>query len=692
MKGIIFIGSRIQNHVKSLNFLALKNLFSKVDLTESSQIEFELFELAIDSFLKSGDKELSNAYQTALTLLHDFENVERKQVYNQLSPDQKVFIQAVSGVLKGKADVDLSKLSQEQTKNIEAIKAKHEHYSNKRKQRDLYNRLDQAIQIESLSKLTKETDSKETLNFFTKMKMRRDPELFNRIISKLNKDSKDTLNSLIEDVEVELRKDQKLVNYNGNLVVNRSDVNLAIYERLLLKAKKKLGMSQERVDELFQKRNDALINGATKSEVDISSIIAFFAGLIPLHLIDAKALSVLDEASKRHPEGLKNALDLHIANLQTQIEKYINDPSRRKLVEDSLQAVIMMHKKHQELFGISPLHMSVEDLEKCKIQLKMLEATINWDISSNPKNKVYGKNTLSNYEKRAFSLLTKLMNESSSFELTESNAKFLADFVSYAEGNKEFNKRLGKVLKSKDDFVLYNKVAIEDIHKFTFKSAGNEKLLAKIENVNKLHAVEEILNKLLIDKQVVTNILSDDTLEPKEKDLLNRIISNGDLPKAERKELEKLLESDNLKLTDEDKAALKELLETTGFGITEEDKNILRYLINSPAIKLSEAIIVQLQNIKQNIALTDEEKITLTDLGKITKFQGLSESKVYLFLKRCNAEFDLKNMQELMLRIDNAGKFYSELNSKINNTVSPSVESGDIIMDTNSKFICSAAL
>ncbi len=388
MKGIIFIGSRIQNHVKSLNFLALKNLFSKVDLTESSQIEFELFELAIDSFLKSGDKELSNAYQTALTLLHDFENVERKQVYNQLSPDQKVFIQAVSGVLKGKADVDLSKLSQEQTKNIEAIKAKHEHYSNKRKQRDLYNRLDQAIQIESLSKLTKETDSKETLNFFTKMKMRRDPELFNRIISKLNKDSKDTLNSLIEDVEVELRKDQKLVNYNGNLVVNRSDVNLAIYERLLLKAKKKLGMSQERVDELFQKRNDALINGATKSEVDISSIIAFFAGLIPLHLIDAKALSVLDEASKRHPEGLKNALDLHIANLQTQIEKYINDPSRRKLVEDSLQAVIMMHKKHQELFGISPLHMSVEDLEKCKIQLKLLEATINWDISSNPKNKV----------------------------------------------------------------------------------------------------------------------------------------------------------------------------------------------------------------------------------------------------------------------------------------------------------------
>ncbi len=693
---------KLKGYVKSFNFLAIGNFFAKPKKEESPAIEFELFELAVDNFLKSGDRELTNSYETVKVLLGDFLDPKREKIYQQLTTAQQLFIQAVSDTLENIVFRDFAKLSEKQAKICDDLAFKCDDFKSKKNLRNVFNKIDDIIEKELIWPIK----YNENLSFDKKLLLKRGKKKTEDIAFELN----EALPKIVDKLEREFKNDPKLRDVEGNFIVDQDQLNLAIYERIYLKANKQLGISQEFINAIFKGMNTSYIDDNINESMTREMYMRCLTKLIPPHLVDLSPMLRIDKKSLQQNPDLHDA---YILVLEAQIDKYKYDPSKRQLVEESMQALLMCCDMHFSVAESLPASVSAEKYNGYISQLEEFSKAANQELIDNPKNKLAKKGELSNYEKKAISILSKISNSPNTYVLSESNAKFLSDFVSYAEGNKEFNKRLGKVLKSKDDFVKFNMAAIDDIYKFTFKTVDNQKLAEKIEKINKFLLIEDAVfgqlqyddielnksykiairdfiksqsaslsdeNKKVLEKLSVieTVKLSNDEIE-----LLKNLHKNLDSDE-QANIIEKLIHDPNAALTTKEENMLYSIIDNYE-SISDKEVDIIGKLLSVTITVLTDQEKLELQKVQENYKLTEEEKIALKEIGKISKFASISNSKLFFALEECLKNFELKNITDLLKRIKDAANFIVDLQGKVESSTQLDIKSGDIVMDVGSK-------
>ncbi len=618
--------AKVKSLVSSLNFLGI-NSYLQNKKTDFPQIEFDLFELAANKFLESDERNLTNSYQTLMSLLTDFLNPLRKEAYSELNPEQKNFLNCMFDILARKAQVSTTSLSQAQQDIIGKLETKIFLIEEKQSFRKLYNRLDDVIQRDLVWAIKYPENS----NFVKRMLSIPTKKSSEEVVQEVRKN----IDAIIDSIEKQIKQDRNLTDEDGKLKIDRNKINLAIYERLSLKLGKQLGVSQEQIDEILQSRNNKILSNSAGGDADEALISGLFNQLIPPHLIGASGIQMLGAVKEEYKPLVKKLLSEHMKVLQQQVERYYYDPARTRFLENSFQTLITISKKHMQIFGTLPSAMSIDDFKMCESELNLVSEKINQDLVSRAENKKTAKDSLNNYEKRAISIIAKMASKYSDFEPTEADAKFIADFALYAEGNKEFNKRLGKALKSDQNFVSMHKNVIQDLYKFTFKTIDNQKLFEKVEILNKYLKLQDFFEavknddgtKLTNDERSrLVDIQDDYNLEPDEETIIGELIKNPklDLSPKHKAVLEGMLNDYNL--ASEKQKVLRKLLDTPPLKLTPEKLDKIKEIINPTNLKITDLDNRTIQDIGDNfkIDLTQAEKALLQE--SINELRGSQES------------------------------------------------------------------
>lgn len=649
---------KLKRYVESFNFLAIGNFFAKPKKQESPAIEFELFELAANKFLESDERNLTNSYQTLMSILTDFLNPLRKEAYSELNPEQKNFLNCMFDIVARKAEVSTNSLSQAQQEIIGKLEAKIFLIEEKQSFRKLYNRLDDIIQkdlVWAIKYPENSTFIKRMLSIPTKKSSK---EIVPEVMQNID--------AIIDSIEKQIKQDRNLTDEDGKLKIDRNKINLAIYERLSLKLTKQLGVSQEQIDEILQSRNYNILSNSAKEYADEALINGLFTQLIPPHLISANGIQILSNAKEEYKPLVKKLLSEHMEVLKQQVERYYYDPSRTRFLENSLQTLITIAKKHVQLFGSLPSAMQIDDFKMCESELKKMSEQINQDLVSRAENKKTAKDSLNNYEKRAISIIEKMASKQD-FEPTEVDAKFIADFALYAEGNKEFNQRLGKALKSDQNFVSMHKNVIKDLYKFTFKTIDNQKLYEKVEILNKYLKLQDFFESVKNSDgteltNTLTDIKDDYNLKPDEETIIGELIKNPklDLSPKHKAVLEGMINDYNL--ASEKQNVLRKLLDTPPLKLTPEKLDKIKEIINPTNLKITEQDNRLIQEIGDNfkIDLTEAEKSLLQE--SISELRGSQESAEADLLQKVLEDPNARlSKDEILILVDI--KENNELNS-----------------------------
>ncbi len=505
--------SEVKKYIEENNFEGLKSYFNKNYDDIETLIPPENYINAFYKFLESDIKTLTNTYKIIELLQDHFYSDNHILQYN--NSNEHKHINSLFNIYE--------KTLQHQPYTIEDISAatgifdfNTNHY---RKQFMLYE--DQ----QNLRNIYKKVDSIIEKDFIYSIKYPENTNFIRKLLKIPPKQSSedilksftDKLPNLLENIKREIESDFRFKDANGNLLLTQTELNQAIYERLSLKTTKQLGMETSVVNKILedintQKISTELENLASPSVVK-SDLLSFAERInkliknsIPPYLIDfSKCKFPMFEVNEHGilPEAIevyKNTIELTFqeltSDLRSQIKKYEGAPGRESISEGMLLKAVELsryvhqHVEQKNYFNFqTPTEQQVKDLED---NLAKTQATLNQKLyDSHTNNKIKPKSDLTGFEKRGIQLINDM---NSNRFLTKENSEFLSKFYEYATDNKEFNTRLGNILKkdqhgilkTNDNFIEKYYQDITSIHKFTYKTSNLKNIINtadKLENI-----------------------------------------------------------------------------------------------------------------------------------------------------------------------------------------------------------------
>jgi hypothetical protein len=472
------IGEFILNH----NYLGLESYLQKQSSDLNTLITAEIFILAITEFINSDARNITNSYNVISSLRKHFFDENRHTKYSLSTEHEEItalfnMCDKVFNHRKYKLE-DVKAVSGIAGINVYDLENKFALYEERQQRRLIYKLTDNVIEKQFVYPIKYPNNT----GFIRKL-LGLAPK---RPSADIIKDFNDKLPTIIDDIRKELYEEGKFFDKKKQFLLSESETSEIIHERISLKAVKQLGIDQTSVDAVFKKYNTQKLIAKLQSfskvqdEDDISKesldeFLLLLTNMIPNHLMNLKEtrtsfIGLLSPNSK-----LFNALDNHLKSIQEKITQQSALPWKIEQVENMLLYAIELNDKLNRIEE-KEIYKSLKDSNQQ--QLLDLQKKLNKKLYDDHKNHKLPKAKLTDFEKRAISKMA-LSND----QHTEEDKKLIATFVEYVSGNKEFNTRLGKIIKSDNDFVKQHKKEIGLLHKYTYKSSELDGIIKSLDKI-----------------------------------------------------------------------------------------------------------------------------------------------------------------------------------------------------------------
>jgi hypothetical protein len=490
--------NKVEELVLNHNHLGLENYLKKQSGDLATLITAKIFITAITEFINSDARNMTNSYNVIISLRRHFFDENRHMKYSLSAEHEQIgalfnICDKVFNHKKYKID-DVKEITRIDGINISDIEAKFALYEERQQRRSIYKIADDVIESQFIYPIKYPDNT----SFIRKM-LGVTPK---RASVDIIKDFNDKLPILIDNLRKDFYSNPKFLDQRGKFLLTESELSEILYERISLKATKQLGLDQGSVDEIFKEYNTKKLINKLQSFYELNEdeniskeLIDDFSSLlismVPQHLVDLTDLiervdpknqgfigSLPDEVSAK----LLDNINLYLQALEEKIVQYNQSPWKEEQIEKMLYYAIELNSK---LNGIEEKESYKVLKESNQLQLLTLQEKLSKKVYDDHKKHKLPKTKLTDFEKRAISKMA-LSND----QRTEEDKRLIATFVEYASGNKEFNIRLGNVLKSGNDFVRQYKQEIELLHKYTYKSSDLDVI------INSLDKIQFMLSKL----------------------------------------------------------------------------------------------------------------------------------------------------------------------------------------------------
>lgn len=504
----------ILKYIHASNFQGLQNHLAK-NIEEDNLILSSSFIVAFEKFINSESKTITNSYKILELLYENFISPANEARYERISPDY-IDIKRLFNIYE-KIKFNLQYTDSERQSfddyefNVDTFKEKVKFFQERQTARIIYKVADEIVEKDLIYKI-KYPKNTNFIRRLLRIPPKRQPD---EIIEDFTKGLPDLISSL----RIRIEDDPRLRDSSGKLVLTQAEINSIIYERISLKATKQLPLDQETIDKVFTDLNTKKVSEIIDSinrkssslktlnkTVELTNIIE---NQVPPHLINFSLINIdIRKKSWNELFGNNNKLyieyqnkfsstiKLHLKNLLETIEYYKDKPGRELLLEQALKNLLSYNGQllQNQVYGSFTL-----DDKQIKHYKKLLSSTqkeLNQKFKEeNSKHKQHSK--LDNYERRGIKLLSQATKTSPPYnenDITQQDKDFLESFLAYAIGNKEFNDRLSKVLKSKSGFSVQYKKELSLLHAFSYKTQNLNNIQHSLEKI------ENILNKLKENK------------------------------------------------------------------------------------------------------------------------------------------------------------------------------------------------
>ncbi|MBA8666315.1 hypothetical protein H1Q59_00165 [Holosporaceae bacterium 'Namur'] len=534
---------KILKFIEEGNFQGLQSYLNKNYHDTDSLILPEAYINAFNKFIKSDVKHITNSYKIIELLYQYFTDANGKikydnsQEYEGIKGLFKIYEKTSAG--KECSLKDAVAVTEIKDFKIDSYRKKFELYQEKQTLRNVYKKADDLIERDLIYKIK----YPENTSFIRKL-LRIPPR---RKSEDIESDFKSNISDMILKLREEIGKDAGFKGENGELLLSPSELNRVIYERILLKATKQLGLSQDLIDRTLMDFNNIQVSAAIKfinstfgkeRAIKAGELGEIFEWLVPPHLLNmafidinvrdkTAAGKIMSEAKRwfnksentyeKYNKNFTSVIEERRNSLEQQAEYYKDKPGREHLLEETLKGLITYNKKLENSRGHTALESA--KIEEYKQLLENTQKKLNTTLEKDNTKKRKPKNNLTAYEKKGFELLSQISylrgerlpeeNETSKYwkdiYISEQDKRFVEGFLHYAQDNKEFNSRLTNVLKSKSDFATQYGREINRIRSFSYKTQGMESIvhsITKIENI--LTKIEQSRDHKFNDKEKIT--------------------------------------------------------------------------------------------------------------------------------------------------------------------------------------------
>lgn len=442
--------------IERYNPAKLKNYLKKHN-DPRALVTREILELAREKFLESNSKNISNSYEIIKTLAP----------YNA---EYVINLQDTNG-----------------------FQAKYAEYVEHKASRDVTKFIDDAID----KKIIFPIKYPEKTSFIRKL-LHLPPK---RPPKEIYGDTKKNILQLLDHISGELRDSYPMI--------TKTRINELIYNRLYNSCTKDLRVSGEELDKIFLDRNTGRMQELRRSVKKLDDVVEsegytgesvaacnslaknVFDNLIPPHLVLWPKHSLCLDTENRNmlSQECKVSLDEFNKTVKSLMSKHISylDSSRKvhsfnqelrystELIRNEIETLRYASKNN--VIGQKMLDsINISDsLGVCKIRGEDLVVSLenaqsryyNFLYNNVQKRISFPKNEMCEFEKVGVSLIEKI--SSSGLSLSGPEKEQLANFLSYATGNANFNRRLSSIMKRGE---IFHEKTLDAMRKYSYKTAN----------------------------------------------------------------------------------------------------------------------------------------------------------------------------------------------------------------------------